>query len=239
MSQTEHEKVLDKVKKLLALGESPNESEASLAISKAHELLKQYNLSMSDIKIEQSDIVDEVFITQDGISSWKVGLINHVAKLNYCELYRSKTLKMDGSYEATFNLVGKQHNTIVCHHMTEYLLATLDRMGKSLSGYGRNAIESYKSGLADTIMTRIQNMMKEDEVESVESSALVVQEKANIDQYFEDLKNNGSSLSKYTVPKKDNKDWDLYAKGRREGHHVSLNTQIGGSASDKVYIEER
>jgi hypothetical protein len=41
--------VIDKINKLLALANSPNEHEAALAAQKASVLLTQYNLSLADL----------------------------------------------------------------------------------------------------------------------------------------------------------------------------------------------
>ncbi len=46
----ENHKLLDKIHKLLALAQSPNEHEAQNAMTKAHELLLRHNLSLSDIQ---------------------------------------------------------------------------------------------------------------------------------------------------------------------------------------------
>ena len=45
----ENHKLLEKVHKLLALAESPNEHEAQNAMAKAHELLLRHNLSLLDV----------------------------------------------------------------------------------------------------------------------------------------------------------------------------------------------
>lgn len=42
-------KIIDRIKKLLALAESDNESEAKLAMERANELLLRYNLSSSQV----------------------------------------------------------------------------------------------------------------------------------------------------------------------------------------------
>ncbi|GJQ59294.1 MAG: DUF2786 domain-containing protein [Candidatus Scalindua sp. AMX11] len=46
----ENHKLLNKVHKLLALAQSPNENEAQNAMTKAHELLLRHNLSLSDMQ---------------------------------------------------------------------------------------------------------------------------------------------------------------------------------------------
>ena len=53
MSNPEKNNILQRVRKLLALGQSPNENEAAEALSKASELMEQYNLSQTDVNLAQ------------------------------------------------------------------------------------------------------------------------------------------------------------------------------------------
>ncbi len=51
MEKNEENKIiLEKIKKLIALSESPNESEAAAALSKVQVLLAKHDLTMTDIK---------------------------------------------------------------------------------------------------------------------------------------------------------------------------------------------
>ena len=50
----DHERIIEKVRKLLALSQSDNEHEAAAAAAKAQALLSEYNLSMSDVPAEET-----------------------------------------------------------------------------------------------------------------------------------------------------------------------------------------
>ena len=75
-------KILDKVQKLLKLSESPNIEESKLAMEKAHQLLKEHNLSISDIH-EKSDLIENCFGHSRRIVNWKKSLINAICQYNY------------------------------------------------------------------------------------------------------------------------------------------------------------
>ncbi len=53
-------KILDKVHKLLALAQSPNEHEAQNAMTKAHELLLKHNLSLLDVQTKLNYIYKQI-----------------------------------------------------------------------------------------------------------------------------------------------------------------------------------
>ena len=57
---SENHQILDKVHKLLALAQSPNEHEAQTAMSKAHELLLRHNLSHLDAQTKWNYIYKQV-----------------------------------------------------------------------------------------------------------------------------------------------------------------------------------
>ncbi len=57
---SENHKILDKIHKLLALAQSPNEHEAQNAMAKAHEFLLKHNLSLLDVQSEWNYIYKQI-----------------------------------------------------------------------------------------------------------------------------------------------------------------------------------
>lgn len=51
----------DKIKKLLALASSPNENEASLAMSRARELMAKYSVSIKETEIHAQEVLNEEY----------------------------------------------------------------------------------------------------------------------------------------------------------------------------------
>src|SRR3954471_20207380 len=79
-------KVMDRIAKLLALSSSPNEHEAASAAERAHAMLAEYNLSISDVssasKTEDNFIIDESIMTDS--LPWRRTLGTMVAKMYFC-----------------------------------------------------------------------------------------------------------------------------------------------------------
>tara|TARA_R110000765_G_scaffold319259_1_gene411371 strand:+ start:78 stop:791 length:714 start_codon:yes stop_codon:yes gene_type:complete len=80
------DKIIEKIQKLLALGQSDNEHEASLAMKRANELMEKHQLSMSQIdvdKLASSDIQEENYTVkgQKMKLKWIVTLAQGSAKL--------------------------------------------------------------------------------------------------------------------------------------------------------------
>jgi len=209
--------ILCKVKKLLALGNSPNEAEAQSAIEKAHQLLKDYNLSITDITSDSKyGIIEDVVIESKNDSIWKKYIMLGVAKANYCMhlITKSRT-------GTIHQYIGKEHNVIVAKEMTNYLFATVERLSKKHSGSVRG---DYKKGIAYTICNRLYELNKE---EKVQCSALVVQEESMIKNYLKEKYSDIKSVStncRY-------KNYNAFTAGTNDGYDVSLNSQVGGSST--------
>jgi hypothetical protein len=61
---TDHEKIIQRVQKLLALGQSDNQHESELAITRANELMTKHQLAMSDVEVNElkaSAIIREAY----------------------------------------------------------------------------------------------------------------------------------------------------------------------------------
>ena len=80
------EKVLDKIKKCLALGESANEHEAAQAIRQAQILMKKYGVS--EIDVELSAVTEKGVACASSLPTWHQVLIAQCAKAFGVECYQ-------------------------------------------------------------------------------------------------------------------------------------------------------
>ena len=95
------EKVLDKIKKCLALGESANEHEAAQAIRQAQMLMKKYGIS--EIDIELSAVTEKGVACASTLPTWHQVLISQCAKAFGVECYLNREF---GLGEARFFGIG-------------------------------------------------------------------------------------------------------------------------------------
>lgn len=80
------EKVLDKIKKCLALGESANEHEAAQAIRQAQILMKKYGISEMDVEL--SAVTEKGVACASSLPTWHQVLIAQCAKAFGVECYQ-------------------------------------------------------------------------------------------------------------------------------------------------------
>jgi hypothetical protein len=216
-----NEIVMNKIKKLLALTSSPNEAEASVAMEKVHQFLKEYNLSISDITEDNRfSIIEENYLEYGKERKWRTLLCIAVSSANYCS-----PLKAIKGGNTTIRLVGKEHNILASKLMLDYLMATIERLSKNIAVKQR---ESYKLGIVNVLSEKLKNLHKQD---MVQCNALVVVEKASIEQYLKEKKNITNEIVKYKVTNS-----VAYYKGYQDGNNISLNHQINTNQFDGSYI---
>jgi len=226
-------KVLERVKKMIALGncEGATEAERETALRMAYNLLAKYNLSISDLPSDQ-DI--EARERQDVVISadkWARSLAHAVAKLFFCKYFYSGT-GTSGKDKHCF--VGRQSNVITARYVSEFLIKSVKREATSrykspTSPQGR----SFCVGTVDSVRKRVEEMIKTD-TESTPGTALVLvtlhQRESDANQKW--LDQTGLSLTT-SKPRADNSlRASAFYEGREFGKSVSLNQQVGNTARD-------
>lgn len=172
-------RVIERIKKLLALSESANEHEAALAAEKAQELLAEYNIDMFDIQETEDDPTAEVHEerAQSRPQAWRRSVYMAVAKMYFCEYYfiggvfvLDPNSKRGRVKRDTHCFVGKPHNTEVAKLMAAYLCATILRLSSQGSHqYPKSERARYKKSFHNAashrlywrIMDRIEKAKKE------------------------------------------------------------------------------
>jgi len=144
-TEQNRQKIIERIEKLLALSQSPNENEALAAAEKAQAMLAEYNLSMSDIgQIRDQTIKDNDLLTDR--AGWVKPLLSQVAKLYFCGYYyqtfpaewvkknnldKNNRSLLAGGHGRVFlrhSFIGEKINIIVAKNMSEYLITTMEKM---------------------------------------------------------------------------------------------------------------
>lgn len=226
-------KVLERVKKMIALGNdaAATEAERETALRMAYNLLAKYNLSISDLPDDESHEARE---RQDVVISadrWARSLAQAVAKLFFCKYFYSGT-GTSGKDKHCF--VGRQSNVITARYMSEFLIKSVKREATGrykspTSPQGR----SFCVGTVDSIRKRVEEMIKTD-TESTPGTALVLaslhQREADANSKW--LEQAGLSLTTSKARADNSLRASAFYDGREYGKTVSLNQQVKNSASD-------
>lgn len=190
MSGAEKERLIAKIKKVLALGQSSNEHEAALASSMAQELLDRYNLTMSD------DEIREYFFAEAGyFPRWKVLLFTRLAKIYDLTPYRSMRWVSRSKKKSVLGVIGYATDREIFEYTFDYLSRTVEKMYRKKlkvekqknrywsrrhsmalrSGYSVGVVV----GICDKIELSRQTRMQEDS----SMTALVLTRKDKVEQW--------------------------------------------------------
>lgn len=142
MTNEKLDKVIDKVRKLLALGSSPNENEAAAAVAKAQELLAAYDLSMEsiqDLKADKRTAVTKgaavVSTTEGKPDGWKADLFEAIASTSDCYTaysYEYEETKGGKSRQVkSGNLIGFGHDVEMAGYALAFLIKEIERLAQA------------------------------------------------------------------------------------------------------------
>lgn len=126
MTDSEHEKVLTKIRALLNLaaeGSGATEAEASLAMERANALLLKWNLDAETVRAATGESIDvdyEILMHPGTVPHWQGVLAMAVGEANFCRPLH------DHEY---FYFVGRQVNRVAARDMFTWLRVQVDSLG--------------------------------------------------------------------------------------------------------------
>lgn len=221
------EKISEKIKKLLALSESPNEAEAMAAFAKAQEMLTQYQLSVTDLADSCPEKVEEQMIEEfQKSTSWKEILFNAIAKANYCMLFNRR------SYQNVKQmLLGRPSNIQSAKIQYEYLVGAIEQLA-SLEDSDRSFRNAFRLGAANRLYTRIEEVIERQKSEGITGNkpvpGLIVR------SLYEKLNAEVQAYAKANLKMKKPRQSRAYCSsadgffaGQEAGNKISLNKQLG------------
>lgn len=249
----EKKKLLEKVKKLMALSSSPNEHEAALAAERAKEILDKYNLSLSEVEIgEIEDKKYDLGITK--VQNWQLNLANCTAKTFNCQSYYTKGY---GSMTAKLYFVGNEADVEVVEYFYSYLTRVIRKlttphirslkipkeMGPetdwlSPTRFRKKHRFSYYESLVDTLRSKLSTFAKKEGEDSSTSSSTGLTGKEIIKVKKDAVKEYTDNKSLKSRKSRGN---SLYAgsynSGQEKGEEVNLHRGVGGSGKETKLLK--
>lgn len=237
------EKILDRIRKLLALSTSSNEHEAAQAAAKAAEMMREHDIEEAQLRIDEpeahdaSPIVDEVVDTLGRKQiSWRAALANSCAQSVGAKTFTSwlagrRVSKMYGRKSSI------QHATYLFQYLTTELARIADAAyaQAETSEHGKTWKHSFLHGAVNTVTDRLlaDRRAHEARMKAAEAgTALAIirnDDLAVIDgweKFSEKFRKSGGTRIK---------SGDAYRAGQSAGRQVALGGGKGlGSAQGKL-----
>lgn len=243
------DEILAKVKKLMALGESPSEAEAASALEKARMLLARYGLSISDVEAKETEVVEGVLLEKRRLRAWESHLVWVVTRATF-----TQALHVTRGDTSQVLIIGREVNTAAAAELFKYLHLTVLKLGRA---HGKEVyhLDSFKVGVVERIGERLTESADgeawcgdadDDVAPGKKRSAKGAREPSTTDgagttaadralmvqmTVASERENDAYIKSKYgeTKAKRGGRrvDADSYHRGRAAGEGVNLNRQIG------------
>jgi hypothetical protein len=225
-------KIIEKIKKLLALSESSNENEAKVAMLKAQELLAKHKLSMKEVKgfkIYNSAIKEKKSSVSFTKAKWKATLSRLIADNFGCYRY----FKSKGTNTIAF--FGREEDIIVCNIVLEYAVDCIHSVVKRLryqylkNGYSTKGLENdYALGFIAGLNEKFEEQKKANQ----EWGLVLVKDKEVIEAHdqikFKGKINISTCYQGYE---------DAYFKGCEDGKKFSVSDKITeGDAEEQLQL---
>lgn len=151
--------IIDKVRKLLRLAESPNANEAALAAAKAQQLIDEHNLSTALLALDGAEEAPDEPIydfetkgapldTARRHARWRSQLAGTIARANGCRIY------INGEHIA---LVGRPSDADTVRYLFGYLAKEIDRLcAKEGAGCGTTWRNNFRLGAVYAVMDKLR-----------------------------------------------------------------------------------
>ncbi len=224
-------KIIEKIKKLLALSESSNPNEALLAAKRARSLMDKHSITKADIERAGSkEFLESVSVHEYRQRNvWIVLLQKAVADLNDC----FGVIESDcGIIKHKFR--GFTADAVVAKMTLDYLIDACERCCKAASVKGRSERNQFRLGFAQVIAVKIDVILGERKESFVKKTGtdLIPLKMNQITQHFGTLKS--AKGIKYREPTKS--EMDAYQNGVMAGRETGLEKQVTGKETAKIAV---
>lgn len=223
------EKIVEKIKKLLALSESSNENESKLSMLKAQELLAKHKLSLKEVeefKVYNSAIKEKLSTVSFTKAKWKSQLAGLIADNFSCYHY----FKTRHSHTIAF--FGREEDITVCNIVLEYAVDCINSAVKRLKYKYKKDCYSTKGLENDYAMGFIIGLdekFKEQKKINQEWGLVLVKDKEVVEAHSQ-IKFKGKVNTDFQFQGHS----DVYREGHKDGKKFSISDKIAEGDTDET-----
>ena len=223
------ERAIERIKKLMALAMSdPDTPEAKAASMKAAELLAKYELDMADLTEEnKNDILNEEFKSYDkNHENWEQMLLAVLQGT-----FDISVVVDYGKYRGdrmTYRMFGKKQDLVLCVYFFKMIrrIAVKRAEIEYKTQYLRT---SFQIGLINSIGLRFLEIKKKRQEHRTEmTSALAVQNRADVDKYIHDMFPNSDRHEIQRPKLTTRQEVEAFRRGESVGKDIPLHTPLEG-----------
>jgi len=239
VDDSEVQKIVDRVKKLLALSTSNNEHESAAALGQAQALMLKYSIDAARLNPDQK-LMETDINSGKKFQQWELKLAGVVAHFNGCVLFYSG---IKGRGETKYlRFYGKRADLIAARYMHGFILSEMNTLAEAMGG-DRTFRASYREGLVDGVAASLQKaktkVYNDLNQENREMGIVKIEE----DTRVQDARNliEEATGSKLVTRKHESKARDnatARAMGEAHGKMINPNRNAGGLEKPNEQLED-
>lgn len=229
--------IIDKIRKLLAMGNSGNEHEAMAFLERGQAMLAEHNLTEADL----GEVADFMVADAPAAPDWQQRINLAVAKLYFCRYFVAEWTAADGHAKQLHSFVGEEHNVRVAQMMADYIIKRIEALvlpGAELRYFDDRRLytRSFCHQASLSVALRIKHRILASMADGIQEEGTTLPalrslyDKAQDDlQKFLDQQFGDSSRA--GVPQLDRHDPDGLEQGQAAGDSIGLDQQVGRARS--------
>lgn len=234
-------KILEQLRKLISVRDHPStpEGEVMAAAQAVTRLLYKYNLEEKDIPEAEKEmnpmVCEEINYKSPYIGgNWYSSLVAVITNNNLCKVLIVKLPSSTGlrMVKSRFRLVGRKNNVELVKYMIEHYTNRFYSIGKTkYKSYDGNLTENkFLRSFLEGCASGLNYKYKELQQQYVESTALIVSTKSEIDDFLK-----GTDIRKGTKSKEQFNS-SVFANGFEVGKNIELHKGVNGEHMHKLSI---
>jgi len=206
----------DKIKKLLALAESPNENESRAALLKAHQLMAEHKLTEIELREVKKQAIKDIrtnITCSKCRNPWVVKLSAVIGENYCCQGYRNHKR---GSQVQHMGFVGLEEDVEICAIVFQYavncILSEIKQIKRENAYYDNNYVKKLCDSYAYGFIAGIQEAFQRQQEEHRQSWGLVLMMPKEVEEAVKNWKK-----QKFKTQSQENISCEAYIEGYYEG----------------------
>jgi hypothetical protein len=177
------DRVVGRIRKLLALAGSDNQHEAELAMRKAHELMLRANIEQ--IAVPQQYEVRHVGEPHRRATPVELEIMGLISEFFFVEVIRVPIyLPRTGIHASAFEIIGSRENVEMAEHVHAFLLATAERLWQENRGDRRVKSGRDRSAYQCGVIRGFRDKLVGERAELEQREGLVWVGDGNLDTFY-------------------------------------------------------
>ena len=219
------DRMLDKVKKLLALAQSTNEHEAGAAMRKVQELYAQYNLDRAQLSDRNQYVHLVIAEGKKRKNAWEQRIISILIEHFFVEIIIVQNFNAKTSQaEQAFEIIGTRENVLMAEYVYYFLLGQIEYLLQKSNAKTRTQKASFRLGILEGFSDKLRVPPKAAEVRDTVIQKALVQFKNDpfMAQYLKEIyprlsfRKNSSRMV----------DTEAFTAGKSQGRNLVLHKPI-------------